>query len=68
MELTNLLGFIPGPERGMPRAGEKNGESVAQLTVESGALRREIALSRTDPLSISRTPPRESGRMGEGKT
>jgi hypothetical protein len=38
MELTDLLGFIPGPERGMPSAGEKNGESVAQLTVESGAL------------------------------
>jgi hypothetical protein len=37
MEFTDLLGFIPGPERGMPPAGEKNGESVAQVTVESGA-------------------------------
>jgi hypothetical protein len=37
MEFTDLLGFIPGPERGMPRTGEKNGESVAQLTMESGA-------------------------------
>jgi hypothetical protein len=67
MEFTDLLGFIPGPEVGGAASGEKNDESFTQ-TEKPGAGAPGEALSRTNPLSNTRTPAREGERMGEGKT